>query len=100
MPATKLGGVSMSDPMNRLDEASHADKSKKACEAKKALPARYEAKSTEKAQAGNLEKLCSDWRLEQANAGDVGSPFHSLMPPYGYGWMEPAMLQKVIFRVR
>ena len=45
----------MSDPMNRLNEASHADKPKKASEPKKALPARNEAETSEKAQAGNLD---------------------------------------------
>jgi hypothetical protein len=49
--------------MNQLDEASHADKAKKAREAQKTLPARNKAKPPEKAQAGNLEKPYSDWRL-------------------------------------
>jgi hypothetical protein len=61
----------MSDPMNRLDEAGHADETKKASESKETLPARNEAKAPEKTQVGNPETLCGDGRLDQANAGDV-----------------------------
>src|SRR6266540_585670 len=66
VPATK--SVSMSDPMNHFDDPTHADKAKEASEAKKPLPTRNEAKTPEKAQACNLEKLYGGWRLEQADA--------------------------------
>jgi hypothetical protein len=64
-------GDSMSGPMDRLNETSHADEAKESCKTKQSLPTRNEAETSEKAQAGNWERLCSDWRLEQAAPGDV-----------------------------
>ena len=53
--------------MNQLDDASHSEKAKKAGETKKSLPTRDEPKRPEEAQAGDLEKLCSNVRLEKAD---------------------------------
>jgi hypothetical protein len=60
-------GDSMSGPMD-IDSMRQATptKPKNPVKPKQSLPARNEAETSEKAQAGNWERLCSDWRLEQA----------------------------------
>ena len=70
-PSGRLVSTTMPEPMNRLDETRHPDKAKETCEAKKALPARNEAKRPEKAQAADLEEFGSGRRLEQAHAVDI-----------------------------